>query len=763
MPHVRPTNRFHFAFLVVLLAGCSGEEGGGTPPAQYVGRASCGQCHEREVAAYAGSDHDRAMDHATEATVLGDFNDTALSANGFETRLAVRDGRFLATLEGAEGIPVEVEVRYVFGVRPLQQYLVDIGEGRVQVLPWSWDTRPASEGGQRWFHIYGDDPVDAGDLLHWTRPSQNWNRMCADCHSTNLDKGYDHEADRYTTSWSEIDVSCEACHGPASRHVEWASSEDAESGVPPHAGFPVALVAEAEWRRPPGAVTASRVRGRTSTSDVESCARCHAHRSPIAPYEAGMRFYDAFRLSLPRAPLYHADGQVREEVFVYGSFLQSRMAQAGVGCGDCHDPHTAGLRAEGNALCTACHEAETFDTPTHHKHSTGTDGSSCVSCHMPETTFMQVDARRDHSFRVPRLPAAGEPNACLGCHSDEDEGWLRTALADWTAGESQVASVRAATLADAEAGRAGAAEPLRALARDRSSPAIVRAVAVSYLEAYPGPATREVLADVAGDPSPLVRAQVARAARGLPPAQRGEIVLPLAADSTRVVRISAARALAPVPQSAWTSEEQSIVRRAAAELLNAADLNSDDPAGMAEVGDYHAEGGRSAKAEGAYRRSLRLEPAFVPAALSLAELLRSQGRVGDERATLSGALDNAPETPLLLYAVALHEVRAGRLDEAAHALSGASTLDPSDARFPVAHALVLQREARSAAATQLLETALPALSDPTSALLTLIDLYRTAGQPAAAAAHARTLADLHPADPRYRALLDELTAERNAP
>lgn len=386
--------------------------------ATYVGRRSCAECHQAQFDGWHGSHHDLAMDPATAETVLGDFADAEVKHYGITSRMFQRDGKFFVHTEGEDGGMDDFEVKYVFGVEPLQQYLVEFDRtedmpkdeiARLQVLPVSWDTQRG-----QWFYL---DPPDVheqlapDDRLHWTNAGQNWNRMCADCHSTNLQKGFDDETRRYHTTFSEIDVSCEACHGPASLHVQLARQPSLF------------------WDRHHGYGLA-KLKGDDHITEIETCARCHVRRHRIvAPdYKAGEPFYDHFANALIREGAYHADGQVRDEVYVYGSYIQSKMYHKGVRCTDCHDPHTTKVKYNDNRLCTSCHTnthpAGKYDTPGHHHHPVDSSGALCVNCHMPHTTFMEVDARRDHSLRVPRPDLSvklGTSNACTGCHIDATE------------------------------------------------------------------------------------------------------------------------------------------------------------------------------------------------------------------------------------------------------------------------------------------------------------------------------------------------------
>lgn len=152
-------------FCIFLLIGIGCHKAGQdifsqtTTNAQYVGRETCKPCHENIYAQYAGSDHDLAMDFATDATVLGDFNNASFNHHGVTSKFYKRDGKYFVFTEGDGGAFQEFTIAYTFGVRPLQQYLVEFPDGRMQTLPLCWDARSKEQGGQRWFHIYGNERI----------------------------------------------------------------------------------------------------------------------------------------------------------------------------------------------------------------------------------------------------------------------------------------------------------------------------------------------------------------------------------------------------------------------------------------------------------------------------------------------------------------------------------------------------------------------------------------------------------------------------
>ncbi len=404
--------------------------------ASFVGSQACAGCHAAAVDAWKGSHHALAMQPATSATVQGDFSGAQLEHFGVTTTFSRAGDKYIVRTEGPDRAPHDYEIAYTFGVYPLQQYLIGFPGGRYQALGIAWDSRPKEQGGQRWFHLYPDQKLLPGDRLHWTGMDQTWNYMCADCHSTNLKKNYDLTTNSYGTSWTDVDVACEACHGPGSRHVAAMQSHGRGLSEQDKLGLTAWLKAtdEGRWQMNPETGIARRSAPLVS-AELNACAACHSRRKVIArDAMPGTPFLDSYQPAYLEPGLYHADGQIDGEVYEYGSFLQSRMHSAGVTCSDCHDPHSLKLRAVNNALCAQCHMPARFDVTEHHHHAPAGAGAQCVNCHMPTKTYMVVDARRDHSIRVPRPDlsvAIGTPNACTQCHTDRSAAWAASAVATW--------------------------------------------------------------------------------------------------------------------------------------------------------------------------------------------------------------------------------------------------------------------------------------------------------------------------------------------
>ncbi|MCK4880678.1 MAG: NapC/NirT family cytochrome c, partial [Bacteroidales bacterium] len=525
--------------------------------AEYRGRESCKECHEKEFNLFQGSDHDMAMDTANAETMLGDFSDVTYTHFGITSRFYMSDGKYMVHTEGPEGKMEDYEISYVFGIRPLQQYLIEFPGGRYQCLPICWDTRPASEGGQRWYHIYQQERIPPNDVLHWTRVTQNWNYMCAECHSTNLRKNYSYGEKAYHTTWSEIDVSCEACHGPGSEHIDWAEKVEAGSSpdIYPDMGLVVRLndTDNATWIFDPDSVTARRSVPRQSDELVQMCSRCHARRAVATEdYYHGGSLLDTHWPSLLDENLYFPDGQIEDEVYVYASFLQSKMYQAGVVCKDCHEPHSSKVYVDGNALCYRCHMASEYGPRKHHFHDPAKEGASCFECHMHERTYMVVDPRRDHSIRIPRPDLSdklGTPNACNQCHQDKSTQWATDYLRKWYGDDLLNQPHYGETFWAGRMLYPEAHQELLRLGADQNQPPMVRATAISLLGGYPSASTSNLLKQTVVDPDPLIRYATMTVVEFSEPEFIRDLAVPRLNDSVKLVRLMAANSLASVPRN----------------------------------------------------------------------------------------------------------------------------------------------------------------------------------------------------------------------
>lgn len=658
--------------------------------AQYVGRQSCVDCHADQAAKWKGSDHDLAMDPATAEFVLGDFDETSLEHHGVTSKMHRRGERYFVETQGPDGKTAEFQVKYVFGYQPLQQYLAELDRGRLQVLPVTWDTEK-----KRWFYANPDAPFGPGDPLHWTGSAQNWNHMCADCHTTNFAKNYDVKTDTHHYSYEEMDVSCEACHGPGSIHIELANANSLF------------------WDRRYGYGLA-KLKGPNSTAQLETCAPCHAHRQRISPgFQPGKRFLDHYGLSLLEDHLYHADGQINEEVYVYGSFLQSRMYREGVRCTDCHDPHSTRLKAEGNKLCAQCHLPAKYDGPNHHHHKIGTQGASCVECHMPSKNYMVVDPRRDHSLRVPRpdlTVSIGTPNACNGCHTKKEETpqWAADKIVEWYGPKRRQDPHYGEVFAAGRNGHPSAIPKLAKLARLRAEGPIVRATAAALLATrYDTVESRKAVYKLLDDRDPLVRAGAMRLFEGWQPSSREDALefkkrlTPKLSDSTRLVRVTAARLLSVLPSDFFNEDERRALMLALDEYQAGLLENADQSGVHLSLGVLNANLGKIDEAIEEYKIAIRLEPNVAGPRSNLAEILTQTGKPEEARQLREEELKILtrdarllPNNATLAYRLGLLQYLLQREDEAVVSLEKASRLEPSRADFLMTLALLYEKQQR---------------------------------------------------------------------
>lgn len=699
---------------------------------EFIGSTACTECHADAYQAWQGSQHQLAMQHATEATVRGDFNDAKFNYAGVESTFFRRDGKYFVRTDGPDSALADFEIKYTYGVYPLQQYLIEFPDGRIQALSIAWDSHAKDAGGQRWFHLYPAERVDHRDELHWTKRSQNWNFMCADCHSTDVRKNYDAATDTFRTKWSEISVGCEACHGPGSRHSEWAKAH----GADPTRGLTVALDERhgATWKIDPTTGNATRSDAKRTDREIEVCAQCHARRAQIAEgYHAGKPFLDYYRPALLSAGLYYPDGQQRDEVYIWGSYLQSKMHRAGVTCSDCHEPHSQKLRAEGNAVCAQCHSPAKYDAPSHHFHKPGR-GARCVDCHMPAATYMVVDPRRDHSMRIPRPDlsvALDVPNACNGCHADKTAQWADEAVRKWHGHRPEGFQRFAATLAAAERGDARAGGNLAVLSGDLSQPAIARATAAEALARFPSQSALAALQRGVTDADPLVRRASVTALATVPLERRVPLVAPLLDDPVRKVRIEAVSSLAGAADTALDPAQRASFDRAAAEFEAVQRYNADRPEARTALGSFYAQRGRYADAEKEFQAATAMDPRYVPAYVNLADMRRSQGRDADAEAVLREGLKQFPENAALQHTYGLALARLKRMPEALDALAQAARLAPDDARFAYVYAVALNSVGKTREAITEVDRALARHADDRDLLNAGAAFARDAGDKAA--------------------------------
>ncbi len=706
-----------------------------TPEATYVGSDSCKACHAAEYDKWKGSHHGLAMQPANDRTVLGNFDDAGFELRGKRWRFFKRGKEFMVSAEGPDGKLHDYPIAFTFGLDPLQQYLVPFPGGRLQALSVAWDTRA-----KRWFFLYPGQDIPPSDWLHWTRGGQNWNAMCADCHSTNLKKGFDADGDSYQTTYSEVMVGCEACHGPGSLHAKWeAQPADSRSSVD-NAGL------------------LTRTAGVSNQAQVEQCATCHARRAQFRDQgTAGDPLLDRYLPVVLAQGVFHADGQIEAEDYEYHSFIQSKMFANGVRCSDCHDVHSGRHPKEGNALCTRCHAAEKFDTPAHHHHEPATSaGAQCVACHLPGQDYMVVHFRRDHSLRIPRPDvsmAVGSPNACGSCHSDRSDAWVLEKYQGYW-GKDQGPHYGPILAA----GRSGAPEAeagLHLLAQSPSFPAIARASALDLLGNYPSPASTSVLEHALADPDPLVRHTAVAHLPASDPTHLARVLAPLLRDPVRGVRDEAASRLAEAPPEILTDAERQAEGSALEDYVEDQRYMSDLPSGAYNLGNLYAKRGRPAEAEKQYRRSLRVDDQVYMAQVNLAMLLAQEGKTAEAEKLLRSVHERQPGLADVSFDYGLLLAELGKNAEAEGALRAALETDPRQAAAAYNLAVLMGERDPKGAAELAGQAAALRPEDPRYAWTH--GYYQTkAGQTDAAVRTLRALLEAHPSYGQTYGLLGDL-------
>ena len=586
--------------------------------------------------------------------------------------------------------------------------------------------------------------------------------MCADCHSTNLHKNYDARTRTFSTPYSEIDVSCEACHGPGSNHVLWAKKEGDWKKFATTEGLMIALDERkgVAWPIDPATGNARRSSPRPSEREIQMCARCHSRRGEIhEDYVHGQPVGDDYRVALLDQDLYYPDGQIKEEDYEYGSFIQSRMFHAGVTCSDCHEPHSLKIRATGNNVCMQCHSGQKYDSSKHHFHKIGSAGAQCVECHMPTRTYMVVDPRRDHSIRIPRPDLSvklGTPNACTNCHTDKSAQWALDSVDKWYGHPAQGFQRFAETLDAGSAGAPGAQESLERLIADREQPAIARATALSMLSNYaPSPTGAAVRTGVIDD-SALVRRAAARALSNSDPMGGANTLAPLLRDPVRAVRIEAAEVLAGLPADNFPADVAAAFSRATDEYISAQQLNADRPEADLNLGLLYARENHFDKAEVELKTALSLDPGFTPAAVNLADLYRVQNRDQEGERVLKEAISRSPNDASLEHALGLLMVRQKRGAQGLDLLGAAARSDPGNARYVYVYAVALNGAGHTRAAIETLESSIKAHPYDRDSLAALVSFLEQSGDPAKALTYAQRLDELEPGNPEVRRMLKEL-------
>lgn len=639
-------------YLIIQLAFNNEIDNVSSKTATYVGKEGCKDCHIGEYNDWLGSHHDKAMDFANDSTVLGNFSNVTFISGGREHKMYKRDDRFFVFTDGEDGRMQEFEVKYVFGFTPLQQYLVEFDRGRLQTLALTWNTLDNS-----WYHmadsLYKDEVVDKDNWLHWTNQAQNWNGMCAECHSTNLVKGYDVKTDSYNTTWSEIDVSCEACHGPGSNHVEWANLPEYSQNEYTNYGLVV------------------KTSGIDHVQYVDNCVRCHSRKTSLGDFDhAAVSIYDHCIPDLPDEPSWFIDGQILDEDYVYASFLQSKMYEREIQCNDCHNVHSTKLLFEGNNTCLQCHQAETYDNYYHHFHKekgmqgdaliseSGVkfdvgSGTECINCHMHGRYYMGVDYRHDHSFRIPRPDLSiqhGTPNACIQCHANETNEWALSYVNKWF-GESKRYHY-AEALFDAKKSKPSAATQLKNIIDNDLYPPNIRSLSIEHLGTFFPDSIGFYTKNYLNHSNPSFRLSAMRTIT-MQTDENIQKLLTALSDPTKAVRIEAVQRLLQASSDRIPPKHKTHFETCLAEYKQVLEYNADFPIGKLNMGNYYFSLQDYTNAEFFYKKALEQDKELYFINENLARLYNRTGNNQESEKYFKAYLSHEPNNAEVRFSYAL--------------------------------------------------------------------------------------------------------------
>jgi tetratricopeptide (TPR) repeat protein len=795
------------AAVMLAVDGCGeGENGGGKGPvdpahpqgkskahsamklalhaadANFVDDASCYACHADQHKQWLGSHHQMAMQPPSDETVRGDFNNTEFTRFGVKSKFFRKGSEYWVNTDGPDGKLADFRVKYTFGVDPIQQYLMEHTDGRLQCLTIAWDTK-----NKKWFDLQPEIKVESDDRFHWMRGAYNWNRTCAHCHSTALRKKFNLKTKTYHTTYKDVTVSCQACHGPGKQHLAWVANKNA--GKPVDKGFGLAVNVKGPARE-----------------QVDACARCHIRSQQALSfgYKHGDPLQDHFRPALLADQLYHADGQINDEVYVYGSYVQSKMYHAGVRCTDCHNPHTAKTHVPSNALCVRCHQPappvqqfktlkpKAYDTPEHHHHKPGSPGARCVSCHMPSKTYMLLDPRRDHSLRIPRPDLSlmiGTPNACSGCHQKtnkkQDAKWAADAFEKWWGGKKRPPHY-GQIIAAARTGNLAVEPALMGLAMDSKQPGIVRATALSLIQGFDQGSVVKVFGQAMKDPEPLVRyAGVSGYSRltFLQPAARLAALFPMLSDASRNVRFEAARMLASRPtMDLMNTAQAEAMNKVLPELKRVLIADSDNPGSMIQLGEILENQYDYDRAIEHYSAAARVDDQYFfryMARLRLARVYYKQaakasdpGEGADWRDKMRRQLRSimAKDKPRGVQDLDWARIRAEavfmrgqliaedktKIAEAGRMFALAARITPRNARAHYQHGLAMELQKKHDEAVAPYEKALALAPAHLDYLLGLVRVHIYRGKPTDGIPYMERARQISPKDPRVRQRMQQL-------
>jgi predicted CXXCH cytochrome family protein len=653
----------------------------GFAESKYVGDDKCKSCHLKQWNDWEHSDHFKAMLPANDSTVKGNFNNVFLNADGVSSRFFKRDSSFFINTEGPDGKNHDYRVLYTFGHYPLQQYLVEFPGGRMQVPRVTWNSKA-----KKWFHQYAGETISHKDWLHWTRDAQNWNTMCAGCHSTNLQKNYNINQDNYQTTFTNINVGCESCHGPGQFHIHYINN-DYKAGKKVEGHYTHTLKDQAK--------------------QLTTCSPCHSVKSDISSQLiTSGELLDNFIPQLPTTERFYSDGQIKEEDYIWASFMQSKMMRRGVTCNSCHNSHTGKILLSTNQLCLQCHN-KTYDSPSHHFHQMNTLQADCKSCHMPGRVYMGNDLRHDHSFRVPRPDLSvefGVPNACTGCHTNKSNEWAMEATNKWW-GTTRKYHFSEDLIPGSKTDRNSEAHLLK-LVNDTATASIVKATALFYLGSVLTESSMRSILKELQSADALLRYYALRSLANFSPEQWMESVAPLFSDKVRAVRIAAADLFTSIPSQQIPAQHARAFANANEELKQYLLYQADFADGNVLIADHYLKLEDYENAQKFYLRALKKDSLLNYARLNLSLTYNVLRKNSEALKMLKTAADISPGNDRIFYNLGLLNIEMKDTTAALKNFEKAVQLSSQNPRLYYNYGLLLHIKKHSKKATEILQKGL---------------------------------------------------------
>jgi predicted CXXCH cytochrome family protein len=497
-PQGLTSSRPHALIPSSLLAFAEATAGEQAVPVQanteYLGSQACATCHDVEHMQWQNSLHIKMTKPVAEATILGDFRDgTTFSDHDRSYTFRMASGKPVISVSFGGRPPETFTVDYTLGAKRYQGYLTTLPEGRIYVLPVFWHV-----ASKRWMDWKEITPIPDG--AHEIR--QIWNQNCFNCHGTNIVQGYDLNEKKYQSTWTEMGIGCEACHGPGRQHValmqEW---EKNPASKPKYDN-------SSKNRLLSDTLKIFSTRSSEPRRIYDTCAYCHGNKNNVfVGFKGGDNYADYALPFLISEPLpendfqgeFWPDGRPNRFNRPQALTLSGCFQAGAVTCTSCHVAH--GSRNEfslkvninqgrnGDGLCTQCHQQPTYAGAAlakHTFHAPESAGSRCISCHMSDVNWRLLIRRRDHTFQPPvpeNTAQFGIPNACTTCHDNRPPEWAAAQMDEWWGDKDRRAAQTslADTMYRAGSGDTTTLPALARLAVDRSQGLLIRASAAEYI------------------------------------------------------------------------------------------------------------------------------------------------------------------------------------------------------------------------------------------------------------------------------------------